>query len=288
MAAIGKYNKLRVVELVEFGAYLDGGEQGKILMPKRYTITGCEIGDEVEVFVYLDSEDRLVATTEQPLATVDEFAFLRVVEATKVGAFLDWGLAKDLLVPFREQKLPMEKDRWYVVRVYIDHETNRIVGSAKVDRFLDNVPPDYAPGQEVSIIVYAQTPLGYSVIVNNLHWGVVYSNEIFSPIRVGLITKGYIKKVRSDDKIDISLQRTSYRKLDELAQQLLHQINSSSGFLPLTDRSSPEEVTKRLGMSKKNFKKAVGTLYRMRLITIDEDGVRVTADGAKQQDLREV
>lgn len=274
MAAIGKYNTLKIKKLVPFGVYLDGENLGEILMPTRYVPKNASEGDEVDAFIYLDSEDRIIATNEVPVATVDEFAFLKVISVTNAGAFLDWGLTKDLLVPFREQKVNMEVGRWYVVRIYLDTETNRIVGSAKIDKFLDNAMPEYTRGQEVDILICNQTELGYNAIVNNLHWGIVYKNEIFKPIRTGLKTKGYIKKVRDDDKIDLSLDRIGHEKLDDLAQQLLNALNEANGYLPLCDKTEPEVIYKELGLSKKNFKKAVGTLFKMRVISIEEKGIR--------------
>lgn len=275
MAEIGKYNTLKVKKLVPFGVYLDGGDLGEILMPIRYVPLDAKEGDEVDVFIYLDSEDRLVATTEKPVATIDEFAFLKVITVNQMGAFLDWGLTKDLLVPFREQKMRMEVGRWYVVRIYLDTETNRLVGSAKIDKFLDNVMPEYTRGQEVDLLICNQTELGYNVIVDSLHWGVIYKNEIFKPLRTGLRTKGYIKKLRDDDKLDISLDRIGHEKFDDLAQQLMNALNEANGYLPLCDKTDPETIYRELAMSKKNFKKAVGTLYRMQHITIEENGVRL-------------
>ena len=275
MAELGKYNTLRVLKQVDFGAYLDGGDLGEILMPNRYVPQGCSIDQEVDVFVYLDSEDRPVATTEKPHAQVDEFAFLKVVSVTQVGAFLDWGLAKDLLVPFREQKMRMEKDRWYVVHIHIDVETNRIVGSAKIDKYLDNIPPDYTVGQEVDILVSSKSELGYNAVINNLHTGVIYQNEIFRSLRIGEKTKAYIKKVREDEKIDLLLDKPGHKKLDDLAQTVYDALVKANGFLPLGDKSAPETIYHVLGMSKKNFKKAIGTLFRLKKIVIEDDGVRL-------------
>lgn len=275
MAELGKYNTLKVLKQVDFGAYLDGGDLGEILMPKRYVPQGCSTDQDVDVFVYLDSEDRPVATTEKPHAQVDEFAFLKVVSVTQVGAFLDWGLAKDLLVPFREQKMRMEKDRWYVVHIHIDVETNRIVGSAKIDKYLDNIPPDYTVGQEVDILVSSKSELGYNAVINNLHTGVIYQNEVFRPLRIGEKSKAYIKKVREDEKIDLLLDKPGHKKLDDLAQTVYDALVKANGFLPLGDKSAPETIYHVLGMSKKNFKKAIGTLFRLKKIVIEDDGVRL-------------
>lgn len=271
---IGKVNKLKVLREVSIGVYLDGDTIGDVLLPKRYVPEGTKEGDEVEVFIHLDSEDRLIATTERPLAQVGEFAWLKVVSVSKFGAFLDWGLMKDLLVPFREQKEKMEKDRYYAVYVYFDDETGRIVASAKVDRFLDNVSPDYNPGDEVKLFIVGRTELGYKAVINGLHSGLLYYNQVFKPLQLGQQTKGYIARVREDEKIDLLLERPGYEKVDELSQQLLDALQKAGGFLPLTDKSVPADIEHRLGMSKKTFKKAIGALYKQRLIELLPDGIK--------------
>lgn len=271
---IGKVNKLKVLREVSIGVYLDGDTIGDVLLPKRYVPEGTKEGDEVEVFIHLDSEDRLIATTERPLAQVGEFAWLKVVSVSKFGAFLDWGLMKDLLVPFREQKEKMEKDRYYAVYVYFDDETGRIVASAKVDRFLDNVSPDYNPGDEVKLFVVGRTELGYKAVINGLHSGLLYYNQVFKPLQLGQHTKGYIARIREDEKIDLLLERPGYEKVDELSQQLLDALQKAGGFLPLTDKSVPADIEHRLGMSKKTFKKAIGALYKQRLIELLPDGIK--------------
>lgn len=271
---IGKVNKLKVLREVSIGVYLDGDTIGDVLLPKRYVPEGTKEGDEVAVFIHLDSEDRLIATTERPLAQVGEFAWLKVVSVSKFGAFLDWGLMKDLLVPFREQKEKMEKDRYYAVYVYFDDETGRIVASAKVDRFLDNVSPDYNPGDEVKLFVVGRTELGYKAVINGLHSGLLYYNQVFKPLQLGQQTKGYIARVREDEKIDLLLERPGYEKVDELSQKLLDALQKAGGFLPLTDKSVPADIEQRLGMSKKTFKKAIGALYKQRLIELLPDGIK--------------
>jgi len=271
---IGKVNKLKVLREVSIGVYLDGDTIGDVLLPKRYVPEGTKEGDEVEVFIHLDSEDRLIATTERPLAQVGEFAWLKVVSVSKFGAFLDWGLMKDLLVPFREQKEKMEKDRYYAVYVYFDDETGRIVASAKVDRFLDNVSPDYNPGDEVKLFIVGRTELGYKAVINGLHSGLLYYNQVFKPLQLGQHTKGYIARIREDEKIDLLLERPGYEKVDELSQKLLDALQKAGGFLPLTDKSVPADIEQRLGMSKKTFKKAIGALYKQRLIELLPDGIK--------------
>ena len=274
MAEIGKYNVLKVVKDLDFGLYLEGGELGEILLPRRYVPINCTVDDELEVFIYLDSEDRLIATTEMPEAEVGEFAYLKAVEVGKVGAFMDWGLPKDLLVPFREQKADIEKGRGYVVYVYLDDESKRIAASSKVEKFLDNIPPEYEEGQEVDLLIYHQSDLGYKAIINNTHSGMIYANEVFKKIRKGDKLKGYIKKVRSDDKIDLMLEKPGYEKVDSIAQSILDKLKDHQNFLKITDKSPADEISSMFGISKKTFKKAIGTLYKQRIISIDPDGIR--------------
>lgn len=277
MIEIGQTSKLTVVEMSQFGAFLDGDNLGNILLPNRYVTEGLKPADEVEVFIYLDSEDRLVATTEQPFVKVNQFAFLKAVAETPVGAFLDWGLPKNLLVPFREQKMKMKEGQSYLVFVYLDDATKRIVASSKIEKFTGNVSPDYQPGDKVDLIIATKTDLGYKAIINHKHMGMLYSNEIFSPIQMGQQTPGYIKQVREDEKIDLSLQPPGYEAIDGVAHKILATIRLNNGFLPLTDSSSPQAISAALGISKKVFKKAVGALYRQRLITIEVDGLRETS-----------
>ncbi len=272
---IGKVNKLKVLRVVTIGVYLDGDTIGDVLMPKRYVPYGTKEGDELEVFIYLDSEDRLIATTETPLALVGDFAYLKVVSVSNYGAFLDWGLMKDLLVPFREQKEKMEKDRSYVVYVYFDDETGRIAASAKIDRFLDNLSPKYEPGEEVDLMIANRTELGYKAIINGLHSGILYYNQVFKPLSMGLKLKGYIAKVREDEKIDLMLERPGYEKMDDLSEQVLAVLREHGGFMQVSDKSSPRDIESYFKMSKKNFKKALGALYKKRLIVIEKDGVQL-------------
>ncbi|RKD90564.1 CvfB family protein [Mangrovibacterium diazotrophicum] len=274
MAAIGLLNELEIVKEVDFGLYLDGGEQGEILLPKRYVPANCKVGDQIEVFIYLDSEDRLIATTETPLAMVGDFAMLKVVSTTPVGAFMEWGLQKDLLVPFREQQFPMEEGRNYLVFVYVDDETQRIVGSSKLDKFVDNLPVDYEAGEEVDLIIAGKTDLGYKAIIDNSHWGLIFKNEVFQPLKTGDRLKGYIKNVRPDEKIDLVLQKPGYEKIDSIAQGVLDKLKEAGNFMPVNDKTDPNEISKLFGISKKNFKKAIGSLYKQRLITIEDDGIK--------------
>ncbi|MFA5326764.1 MAG: S1-like domain-containing RNA-binding protein [Prolixibacteraceae bacterium] len=275
MAEIGKLNHLYVVKEVDFGIYLDGGDLGEILMPKRYVPEGTQPEDTIEAFIYLDSEDRLVATTEKPLAMVDEFALLEVVSVTQVGAFLNWGLPKDLFVPFREQRQPMEEGKKYLVFVYLDLNSKRIAASSKIENYLDNIPVDYDENEEVDLIIVNETDLGYNAIIDNSHLGVLYKNEVFQTLNPGDKVQGYIKKVRNDGKIDLRLDKVGYEKIASFVDRIIVELQKNNGFLALTDKSSPEEIYKTFKISKKNFKAAIGALYKKRFIALEENGIRL-------------
>lgn len=275
MIEIGKFNTLTVIKLVDFGVYLDGEERGEILMPKEYVPDNCSPDDEVRVFIYFDSEDRIVATTENPYVQVGEFAFLKVVAVSGVGAFLDWGLRKDLMVPFREQRETMLEGHSYLVYAYVDKASDRIVASTKIDKYLDQVFPEYEPGQEVDVLIARKSDLGYSVIVNNAHWGLIYQNEIFQPVKIGQKLKGYIKEIREDEKIDVSLQPAGYAKIDGLSKMILDKIRDNGGVLDISDKSAPEEIYNLFGCSKKNYKKAIGALFKRGMIDIDVNEIRL-------------
>lgn len=229
MVEIGKYNTLKIVKDLDFGVYLDGGDDLEILLPARYVPRNVKPGDEVEVFIYHDNEGRIIATTAKPLAIVGEFQWMECKSVNDMGAFLEWGLMKDLLVPFREQKMPMREGKWYLVYVHLDHVTKRIVASARVDKFLDNVPPVYEFNQEVDLLVADETEIGYKVIINNLHWGLVYHNEIYRRLERGEHLKGYIKEVREDEKIDVSLTRLGYEKVEGIAGIILDALKVQKG-----------------------------------------------------------
>lgn len=276
MTEVGKYNTLPILRSVDFGVYLDGGELGEILLPQRYLPEGSRVGDAVEVFVYYDSEDRVIATTERPYAQVGEFAVLKVNSVNPVGVFLDWGLAsKELLVPFREQRAEMFPGKYYVVYLYVDEVSGRIVATAKINRFLQKTPVDYTLNQEVSLLMTQETELGFKVIVDNAHWGMIYHNEIFKPVHRGDRLTGYVTHIRADEKVDVALQPVGYGGVDLLAQGILDAIRKNDGFLPFNDKSDAGEIAAAFGCSKKNFKKAVGALYRQRLIEILDDGIRL-------------
>jgi len=275
MAEIGRINKLTIKRNLEYGAHLDGGESGDILLPKKYVPKKCQPGDEVEVFVYIDREERLRATTQKPYATIGQFAKLRVVANSSSGAYLDWGLQKDLLVPKREQHAKMEEGKSYVVFVFLDKKTNRITASSKLDRFLGLQPPNYDEGEEVDLFICDKTDLGYKAVVNNSHWGMVYKNEVFQKLHIGQQLKGYIKTIREDLKIDISLQQSGYQRVDTISQSILKTIKDLGGSIAVTDKSPPEDIYSLFGVSKKTFKKAIGALYKKRLITIETNGIKL-------------
>ncbi len=272
---LGDYNRMTVVKSVDFGLYLDGGDEGEVLLPARYVPDGCKEGDEIEVFVYLDSEERLVATTQTPKARVGDFAFLTVSWVNEYGAFLDWGLMKDLFCPFREQKMKMEKDKGYIVHVHLDNESHRIVASAKVEHYFDPSFPPYRHGDEVDLLVWQKTDLGFKVIIDNRFPGLVYGNQVFRQIHTGDRLTGYIDMVREDGKIDVMLQPTGWRMTKETADIILDYMESHGGTCPLTDKSPAEDIYQQFQVSKKSYKKAVGDLYKRRLITIEDDCIRL-------------
>jgi predicted RNA-binding protein (virulence factor B family) len=275
MALIGKTNWLPVLRSADIGLILDGGDLGEILMPNRYVSMDWKEGEPIEVFLMLDSEDRLTATTEKPLAMVGEFALLRVVAVTGIGAFLDWGLPKDLLVPFREQKMPLREGQSVIVRIYLDELSGRIAASAKLDKFLDRGRPDYQPGEKVNLLICSKTDLGYKAIINDRNWGVLFENEVFQPLEKGQRIEGYIKQVRFDGKIDLSLQKPGAKKIGALADVIVEYIKEQGGFMPVTDKSPPEEIYRLFGVSKKTYKRAIGGLYKKRLITFENGGTRL-------------
>lgn len=278
MADIGKLNTLKIAKAVEFGVYLDGDVLGEILLPKRYIPAGAQVGDRIEVFLYFDSDDRLIATTERPLARVGDFAYLKVAEVNPVGAFLDWGLPKNLLVPYREQgHPPMREGRSYCVFIYLDAASRRIAASAKLAKFFDPGPAPFVAGQEVDLLIYEATDLGWKAVVENSHPGILYRNEVFRELGPGQRVRGYISKIREDGKIDLRLDPPGYGKVAGLVETIIARLEASGGFLPVTDRSSPEEIADLFGASKKAYKMAVGALYKKRLISIEKAGLRLIA-----------
>lgn len=275
MLFIGKYNYLTIQRLTSVGMFLSDVEGEEVLLPNQYLTEEMKIDDTIKVFVYLDSEDRPVATTETPKIIRNEFAFLEVTDITEYGAFMDWGLIKDLFVPFREQSTPMQVGEWHVVFLYLDQKTGRLLASTKVDRYLENERLLVKEGDEVDLLIYRKTDLGYNAIVNQYHNGLVYANEVFRELKVGDSLKGYVKKIRDENKLDISLQKTGFEIVEPIGQQILDEIKKNSGFLDLSDNSSPEEINKRLQISKKVFKKAIGGLYKQGLIKISDKGLEL-------------
>lgn len=272
---LGKYNNLEIIKEVDFGVYLDGGEAGEILMPTKYVPENHKPGDVVKAFVYLDNSERLIATTEKAAAQVGDFAYLEVAWTNKYGAFLSWGVLKDLFVPFREQKIKMEKGKKYLVYIYIDKETYRIVASAKTDKFISDEKPEYQSGDEVDIMIWQKTDLGIKAIVDNKYQGLIYQNETFRSLKTGDRTKAYIKQVRSDGKIDLMLQKPGFEFAEDFSKNILDYLKANNGFSEFNDKSSAEDIYSTFGVSKKVFKKAIGHLYKNHLITISEKGLKL-------------
>jgi predicted RNA-binding protein (virulence factor B family) len=275
MIQLGKTYKLTVLSKVGFGCYLDAENLGEVLLPRKYVPPQLAVGDAIEVFLYLDSEDRPVATTQKPKASVNEFAYLRAVDSTDVGTFLDWGLDKDLLVPFGEQHRPMEVGHSYLVYLYLDKNDGRIVASSKINKFLDDERPhNFRPRQAVNLIIANSTDLGYKAIINHSHWGVLYKSDVYERLSFGQSKRGFIKHIRPDGKIDLILQggQETRDKNTEIIEKYLRQQN---GFAPLHDKSNPQLIADLFGMSKAAFKKAIGNLYKQRIITIGKDGIRL-------------
>lgn len=276
MAELGKRNLLTIVRAAPPGLYLDGGPRGEILLPAKFIRPGAIPGNKIEVFVYRDSEDRLVATTEQPYAALGEFACLKVVGVNhRVGVFLDWGLAKDLLLPAREQDGPLNPGDSVVVQVVLDRQTDRLIASARLNRRLDLTPPPYHEGESVHLLVASKSPLGYNLIINHAHRGLIYHTDLPAPLKIGQVVEGYVRAIRPDGKIDLALGRAGYRRIAEASVVVLTKLREAGGRLPYHDNSIPEEIRSVFGLSKKAFKQAIGSLYRDRLIRIEPDGIHL-------------
>ena len=273
MVNIGQINTLVVVKKVDFGVYLDGKELGDILLPERYVPASCKLEDELDVFIYLDSEDLLIATTQTPKAMVGECAYLKVIEVNAVGAFLDWGLPKDLLVPYGEQQMPMEVGHSYVVTLYIDEASDRIAASSRLNKFVVDTSPYFKPQQQVELLICERTELGYKAIVNQAVIGLLFNSDVVKPVSYGESLQGYVKQVREDNKLDLCLQLVSREALDALSQEILIFIEAQGGVISLTDKSTPEEIARQFGVSKSSYKKALGKLYQKRLVLIEKKSV---------------
>lgn len=275
MIQLGEFHNLIIIRESDHGIYLENEEGDEVLLPNKYVPESWMVYDKLDVFVYLDHEERPVATTLKPKIKRDQFGNLTCVEVNKFGAFLDWGLEKHLFVPFKEQVIPMKKGEEYLVFCYLDLETERLAASSKVHSFLDNEELTVKPFEEVDLLVSNETDLGFNVIINQLHLGLIYHDDVFKPLKIGDSLKGFIKKIREDHKIDVSLQRPGYRSIEPNAQKILDRLKSAGGFLDISDKSDPEEIKSRLQMSKKSFKKAAGNLYKQRLIDIKPDGIHL-------------
>lgn len=276
---IGRYYKLKVNREVDFGVYLES-DLGEILMPQKYVEEGVKVGDEVEVFVYKDTEDRLIATTEKPFGTLDQFVGLEVADVQDFGAFMTWGLIKDLFVPKKEQPKTYRQGDIEVVRICLDPKTDRLIGSGKIRAFLSKPTDELEEGQKVELLIYGHGELGYNAIINQKFEGLIYQNEVFEDIDIGDQKTGYIKNLREDGKIDVSLQPPGIKAIDSNSERLLTLLEVNQGFLPYTDKSAPEEITANLQMSKKAFKKAVGQLYKSRQIVLKPDGIELVSQSS--------
>lgn len=273
MVDIGRMNTLTVMREADFGVYLEGGEFGGILLPKKEVPQGCKLGDKLEVFIYLDTDDFVVASINAPIAQVGEFASLKVVEVNRIGAFLDWGMPKDLLLPYGEQQRSLEVGQSVMVRIYLDN-SDRLAASAKLEKFLDKDPKGLTVGDPVSLFAYRHNDLGFSVVVDNRYGAVLHQKDLFRTVRLGQTLPGYIKRVLAEGKVDVMLDKPGYGKVDELSKRIMKDLESRGGYSPLGDKSQPEDIYQAFGISKKSYKMAIGTLMKKGLISIKPDGIR--------------
>jgi uncharacterized protein len=274
MNKVGQYNVMKVLREVDFGLYLDDGAEG-ILLPKRFVPPGTKPGDEIRVFLYNDSEDRLIATTQEPLGVLGDIVQLRAVSVTSHGAFLDWGLMKDLFVPKSKQLSGMRVGGDYIVKIYMDEQTGRLAATEKIEPFLSNDPLTVKEMDSVDLLIYRKTDIGYVVIINNLHTGILHFNEVYRPIQTGDKMKGFIKKIRADQKIDVVLGNPGYKRVEDELEKVLRLLKENNGYLPYNDKSDPEEIYAFFGMSKKTFKMTTGNLYRQRKISFTQTGIQL-------------
>jgi len=275
MIKIGQYNTLRISKFVDYGLYLDDEDGGEILLPRKYIPKDVDVDDSIRVFIYADSDDTLIATTLKPLACVGEAAYLRVAAVNNVGAFLDWGLAKDILVPFAEQHKKMEVGRSYIVYLYLDKYADRIVASSKINKFIEDEADCYKEKQPVDLMIAGKTELGYKAIINNTHFGVLYESDVFQKLSFGQKINGFIKTIREDNKVDLTLQLSDKNTRNSLTDKILDHLKNNNGESPLTDKSKPEDIYEQFSVSKSNYKKALGGLYKKRLITISKDKIQL-------------
>lgn len=273
MIHIGEFNILEILREAEQGLYIADSEGNEVLLPNRYVPETYQIWEKIEVFVYLDNDERLVAVTDRPYITRGEFAMLRCNQVTPHGAFLDWGLVKELFCPFKEQAFKMKAGGWYLVHCYLDEKTGRLAASSKTNHFLDNKELTVTQFEEVDVIISHPSEIGMNVIVNNRHAGLIFQDDIYKELSIGDRLKGIVKKIRPDNKLDLTLEQIGYRKIEPNADAIMYELEDNGGYLNLTDKSDPEDIKAMLQMSKKTFKKAVGTLYKQRLIEIKDDGI---------------
>ena len=278
MAQIGKFNHLEVIDQVPFGFYLDGGNLGQILLPTNSAPRGCKVGDRFDVFIYHDSDDRIIATTKTPKAQVDQCAYLKVVSVNKVGAFLDWGLEKDLLVPFSEQDYPMSEGLSYVVYLFCDEETNRIAASTRLRDFLPEVATEFSPKQAVNLLICGRTDMGYKAVINGAYLGLIFKDEVFKPIKIGYKLPGFIKRIREDGKIDLCFQFHDKESRGSLAEQIIEDLIAHGGLSTLTDKSPAEEISQRFNVSKSAYKKALGGLFKQKRILLDKNKITLVTN----------
>ena len=274
MVEFGKINTLKVIKVMKSGITLDGGTLGEMFLPEKEAPAQCRVNDNVEVFIYIDSKARMIATTRKPYAVAGQFALLKVVSSNSYGAFLDWGLKQDLRVPVREQNKQMKQGQSYVVFVHND-KNSHITASSKLDKFLGKQPVNFMEGQPVHLVIGEMTPMGHKAIINNTHVGVLYKNEVFQILKQGQEVKGFIKKIREDGKIDLSLQKSGAKAADELSNKILSTLKEHGNSLGVSDKSSPEAIYRLFGVSKKRYKNAIGALYKKRMITVEEHSIRL-------------
>ncbi|WP_394251101.1 S1 RNA-binding domain-containing protein [Vibrio profundi] len=276
MINVGQINSLEVVKQADFGVFLDAGEFGTVMLPKRFTPEGTEIGQTLEVFLYIDSDNQIAATTETPIAKVGEWGLMTVEGVNSIGAFVGWGVkGKDLLIPFSEQRGRLHEGQSILVYVYTDKASGRIVGTTKFNKWLDNTPANYKPNQQVELIIAERSQLGYKAIVNGEHWGMIFPSDVIGKLFIGKTLKGFIKNIREDGKIDLSLQKVGIAKMDDLSTKIIDLLEKKGGFLPLNDKSTPEAIFSAFRTSKGTFKKTIGGLYKQGKITIEKDGIRI-------------
>lgn len=275
MVTVGDWNKLVVMKIFDRGIYVDGDWLGDILLPRKEVPEGCKLYDELNVFLYLDSEDRIIATMQTPKAIAGEVAVLEVVEVNNYGAFLDWGLAKDIFAPFREQRKEMQVGEKQVVVIFYDERSGRLAASSKINKFLQHDLIQAREGDAVDLIICHESEIGTNAVINGTHWGLLHKGDIFQPLTLGDKLTGYIKKIREDGKVDLSLKKLGYGKVSGLAGEILDALDAANGFLPLNDKSSPDVISQKFGASKKAFKMAIGKLYKQELIKIEPDGIRL-------------